>query len=110
MEIVRSAKHKKFIRTLPCCVSFSNPPSDPAHISKGSGRGIGIKASDDRIVPLNHTQHARQHNRGEVSFWNGYLDEAVILANELYRHTGDWKTCVSLILDFRRKYAIHNKK
>lgn len=105
MTVVRSKKHMKFIRTLPCCMSFNNPPSDPAHISKGSGRGVAIKADDSRIVPLNHELHARQHNVGEISFYGDALDDAIILADELYRHSGNWKTCVGLVLNFRRKHA-----
>lgn len=110
MKIVRDSQHRKFINSLPCCVSFHNPPSDAAHISKGSGRGIGIKASDSLVVPLFHEQHLRQHQIGEVSFWGDMLDEAKILSASLYQVSGDWGQGVKLVLNFRRKYALHNKK
>ena len=111
MSVTRDKKHLKFIRGLPCCMSSSNAPSDPAHISKGSGRGIGIKAGDDCIVPLSHEEHMKQHRIGEVSYWGDKLEDAQLLAKQLYNSSGDWKTCVGLILDFRRKYAsLCNKK
>ena len=110
MKIVRDRQHRKFINSLPSCSSFHNPPSDAAHISIGSGRGIGIKASDELIVPLSHTEHLRQHQIGELSFWGDMLEDAQMLARNLYQVSGDWGQGVKLVLDFRRKYALHNKK
>lgn len=91
--------HKKFIRSLPCCNCRANPPTECAHIRKGTGGGIGLKPDDKWTVPLCHDCHAKQHQVGEVSFWND-LDKAKWLAMELKAVSGDWKSGVTKVLRF----------
>lgn len=101
--MIRDKAHLKFLRGLPCCMSSNNAPSDPAHISKNSGRGIGIKASDIRAVPLTHIEHLKQHQVGEITYWGDKLEDAILLGENLYRVSGNWEKAVRLILEFRRK-------
>lgn len=96
--------HLKWVKTLPCLICGVSP-CDPAHISKGSGSGMGRKADDNRVVPLCREHHIKQGNIGEVSFWYEYggWEFALRLAKELHNNTEDFNTCVKLIRAWRRK-------
>lgn len=71
MEIIRSEKHKAFIRELPCAVGGKGcyGPIEAAHVRMGSDGGVGMKPSDCYIVPLCNKHHAAQHTTSEMNFW-----------------------------------------
>jgi len=96
--MIRSPKHLKFIRSLPC-VRCRHGETQAAHIRKGTGGGKAIKPSDKFTVPLCHSCHDTQHNRGEVSFW-GDVERAVKLAEDLYAVSGNWEKACGLIVRF----------
>ena len=98
---IRDRKHLDWIRTLPCCRTGTPPPSDPAHISKFNGKGMGCKVSDSNAVPLAHEQHRRQHSIGEISFWQDDLERARHLAWDLYAISGDTEKALALLTRFR---------
>ncbi len=56
------------VREQPCIVTGATP-CDPAHVRWGLGGGMGLKPEDNRVVPLVHELHARQHQIGELRFW-----------------------------------------
>lgn len=90
--VVHDRKYLDWIREQPCVLSGQSP-SDPAHIRIGGGGGMGMKPSDDRVLPLAHHLHAEQHQVGELTFWRDafamndrLLIEAIIaMAEKRYR-------------------------
>jgi len=98
------SKHLDFIRTLPCCLTWTLRNIEAAHIRKYAGGGTGIKPKDNFVVPLNTELHALQHSMGELSFWENYggVWKAQELSNALYDVSGDRQKAVKLIMGFRR--------
>jgi hypothetical protein len=92
--IIRDDKWLKHVRqNMQCCIS-GQPYPDPAHIRTGGDGGMGLKPSDNLILPLNHGLHSQQHNIGEAPFYRMYLPKMNDLslmffvrsgAKELYR-------------------------
>lgn len=107
--IIRDAKHRKFINSLPCCSCFNNPLSECSHIRRNHDGGTSIKPSDNLSVPQCH----RCHDKVDYIITRENTDDFKTLAKSLYQVSGDWKQGVKLVLDFRRKYAtrkIHNQE
>lgn len=100
---VQSEKHRKFISTLPCCVSGLQGHTQCAHIRSGQQAGLGRKPSDDRCVPLAWQQHSIQHQVGEEKYWskNGSIERALELAKSLYDATGNHKLANEALIAFR---------
>ena len=101
---MRSDKHLKFIRSLPCCVCRAKPPSEAAHIRLGSDGGMGLKPSDKFTVPLCHMCHSRQHQTGERTFW-GNMEFILIQALALYAVSGDWEKGVKICMRIARNVS-----
>lgn len=72
---VRNDRYLAWLRTLPCCISGKNPPSDAAHIRSGSIKynkrptGGSEKASDRWALPLSREVHAELHSMNELAFF-----------------------------------------
>jgi hypothetical protein len=80
-----SEKYRRWIASLPCCVSGVEG-TQAAHIRSGTGGGMGFKPSDAWCVPLSPEQHRIQHEIGETTFWALYggIQAAKQLAQDLY--------------------------
>ena len=50
-----------WVRSLSCCVTWSDAPSDPHHIISHGVGGMGTKASDLFLMPLAHPVHQELH-------------------------------------------------
>lgn len=100
---VRNKAHLKFIRSLPCLYSGGSP-TEACHIRLGSHTGMGQKPGDDLTVPYTHEVHMRQH-QGEKTFYRNEegLLKARELAGLLYHYTGDFQTCLGLLIHYRGK-------
>jgi len=60
---------RQWIKTLPCYVSnCANRDIDPAHIRTAQNSGMGMKPSDEWLIPL-----CRHHHR-DVQHQHGYTD------------------------------------
>lgn len=60
----------RFIRSLPCVV-YGTPPPSHAHHEVGGGRGKGQKAPDRRTIPLSPRAHDEFHaGRGFCKGWS----------------------------------------
>lgn len=79
---------------MPCVATGqSHDPCDPAHIRAGLSGGVGMKPSDDLVLPLSHAAHMEQHHIGERPFWlkvmqrdSHFMMECVkAYARQLYR-------------------------
>lgn len=105
-EIVRDTKHRKYISQLPCCSCFVNPPCDCSHIRRNHDGGVGIKPSDCLCVP----QCRNCHSKVDFIITKDKAEDFKQLAKSLYAISGDWGQGVKLVLDFRKRNALYNKK
>ena len=97
-------KHRRFIASLPCCVTMLEGSTQCAHIRHNTGGGVGMKPEDRWCVPLSYQEHARQHEMGEVNFWGDSLEDAKQLALDLWKNTGDEYTAMGLIRKFHDRH------
>ena len=105
---IRDNKHLRFVASLPCAVT-GRGDVQAAHISHGRN-SMGMKAGDNRTVPLNFEVHARQHSLGsEIFFWDQYggIEYAILLAESLYANTGNRENCLDLIKKFRMREGLY---
>jgi hypothetical protein len=79
----RSQAHLSFVRKHACANCGSMVNIEAAHVRLGSGTGIGQKPDDFRAVGLcggPNGCHAKQHQQGEETFWQGRDVESLISA------------------------------
>lgn len=100
---IRDDKHRRWIASLPCCVSGVIGRTQCAHIRTGNQSGLGLKSSDSCCVPLSVEEHARQHSVSERNYWGKNLESAQELSNALFLCTGDDFEAHKLIARFRKK-------
>jgi hypothetical protein len=94
-------KHRRFIASLPCCVTGLEKSSQCAHIRSGTGGGMGYKPDDTWCVPLCFLEHDKQHRIGERLYWGEGLELAKKLAKGLHKFTGNERVARKLIRKFR---------
>ncbi len=94
---LRNRRYLDWLRTQPCIVTgmYGNEFNavDPAHIRANGSGGMGVKPADDLALPLLHSEHVRQHQIGEITYWldtfsvnPGLMMEAVqALARQKYQ-------------------------
>ena len=95
----RFPKHRAFISLLNCAACGAPAPSECAHVRMGhfdgaivpqSERGgTGLKPADTWIVPLCRHCHHDQHQFGERTFWTTQGQNPLLLAQSLWRNTGN---------------------
>jgi hypothetical protein len=97
---IRDEKHRRFIASLPCCVT-GHTDVQCAHVSEGK-RSIGLKSGDNFCLPLSVNEHRIQHEIGELTYWShfGGIDRAKKLANDLYKVSGDTDAALALLENF----------
>lgn len=78
----RNPEYRTWISTMPCsqCGKKTEGGNHPHHEAEKGGRGCGIKASDNDILPLCAHCHHLRHAIGAKSFWKD-RDLAVIKNN-----------------------------
>ena len=98
---IRDKKHRKWIASLPCCVS-GRTETQAAHI-RDQCFSAGMKPGDDLCIPLDYKEHALQHKIGEKLYWqpHGGIDKAKQLAKDLYAIRGDTDKAMMLIVRFK---------
>lgn len=66
---------------------------------------MGLKPSDDRVVPLCATCHHTQHTKGEPAFWADVpIRDPLAVAHALYQNSGDEAKAYSLL--FRERLYV----
>ena len=100
---IKDEKHRKFVASLPCCVSGEVGQSQACHIRTGNLCGMGLKPSDAHIVPLSWKEHKRQHEIGEKAYWGRKLEYAKELASALFLCTGNYDMAAILLARFSKK-------
>ena len=108
----RDPKYLALVRQMPCCACEALPPSDPAHIRKGSNAGMGQKPPDDRVVPLCRACHSKQHSIGELRFWYpfGGHEFAAVFAKKLYRLRDLEQEMLLEIIEFRGEKNVQDSE
>ena len=74
----QSQRHRNHVRGHACVMCDAEAPIEVAHIRLGTDGGMGKKPSDYFTVSLCKDCHARQHEVGERTFWQG-KDVAAIM-------------------------------
>jgi hypothetical protein len=98
---IRDEKHRRFIASLPCCVTGLEGETQCAHVSEGR-HSIGMKSGDNNCLPLSVDEHRIQHEIGEQNYWFSFggLAKAKRLANNLYDVSGDMDAALALLESF----------
>lgn len=70
-------RHRKFIRSLQCCIAICRSDSmglrtECAHVRHETDGGAGLRPSDWWTLPLCFFHHAEQHAIGEPAFEKRY--------------------------------------
>ncbi len=100
---IKDTKHLRFVASLPCCVTGMEGQSQACHIRANTGGGMGLKPSDNFVVPLTWAEHSRQHQIGEVEYWGLRLHEVKNLANALYIKSGNREYALMLLERFKKQ-------
>lgn len=76
LDILRDKKWKNSFKEegRHFCILTGAPMPDGAHIRHG-WFAAGLKPPDNRILPLAHHMHMKQHSIGELKFWIKHFDE-----------------------------------
>ena len=87
-------RHQAFIRSLPCLSCGKRAPSECAQV--GMLAGLGLRGTDYYLVPLcgpvtvwQNCCHSRKHYRGAARFWSELGIDALGVARQLWRVSGD---------------------
>lgn len=101
-RFLRSEKYRRFIASLPCAVTGSIGNSQCAHIRSGV-YAMGMKPSDSLCLPLHWREHKRQHDIGEVKFYEPYggVENAKTLARILSENWENEEFCILMMNKFR---------
>lgn len=99
---IRSKKHLRFVASLPSCVSGVQGMTQACHIRNGC-YSMGLKPSDNLVVPLTYLEHKTQHEMSEVEFWEvfGGIEKAKKLANDLYNVSGNTEAALDILARWR---------
>ncbi|MBR1301765.1 ERF family protein [Bradyrhizobium sp. AUGA SZCCT0042] len=84
---LRDKQHLRFVAKQPCLVC-GREPSDPHHLRFAQSRGIGLKVSDEFVVPLCRAHHRELHQAGkEIDWWTKTGIEPIGIARKLWLET-----------------------
>jgi hypothetical protein len=88
---LRDKAHLRFVASQPCLVC-GRLPSDPHHLRFAQPRAIGLKVSDEFVVPLCRGHHRQLHQAGdELAWWRRLKIDALPVARQLWEETGSSK-------------------
>jgi Rad52/22 family double-strand break repair protein len=84
---LRDKAHLQFVASQACLVC-GRQPSDPHHLRFTQPRAIGLKVSDEFVVPLCRGHHRQLHQAGnELAWWKGLRIDALSIARQLWQQT-----------------------
>jgi hypothetical protein len=86
---IRDRDHIRYVTKQPCLIC-GRRPSDPHHLRFAQNRALGLKVSDEFVVPLCRGHHREAHRCGDEAAWWGHvgvnpMDAARILWLETHR-------------------------
>ena len=89
----RDKAHLRFVGSQPCLVC-GRQPSDPHHLQFAQPRALGLKTSDEFVVPLCRSHHRQLHQAGnEVAWWEDLDINALEIAKSLWVKSGKAAAC-----------------
>jgi len=84
---LRDKAHLQFVASQPCLVC-GRQPSDPHHLRFAQPRAIGLKVSDEFVVPLCRGHHRQLHQAGnEMAWWKGLKIDPLTTARQFWEQT-----------------------
>jgi len=84
---LRDKAHLQFVASEPCLVC-GRQPSDPHHLGFAQPRAIGLKVSDEFVVPLCRGHHRQLHQAGnELAWWKGLKIDPLQMARQFWEQT-----------------------
>lgn len=98
--------HSKFIASLGMCAAQKlhgincDDAIQSCHVR--SGFYCMSRKPEKRELPMCSSHHIRQHSIGEEPFWGDFLDDAILLCEELWGVSGDLEGGQWLVTDFVR--------
>jgi DNA recombination protein Rad52 len=84
---IRDKAHLRFVASEPCLLC-SKAPSDPHHLRFAQPRALGMKVSDEFVVPLCREHHQQLHQAGnELAWWHDMGIDPLPIAKDLWNET-----------------------
>jgi hypothetical protein len=82
---IRSRTHLRFVARQPCLIC-GRAPSHAHHVRYAQSRGLGLKVSDEFVVPLCAIHHAENHATGnERRWWQERKIDPLAVASALWQ-------------------------
>lgn len=83
---VKDEKHLANVRQMPCCCCGAPSPSQPHHLRRAPGTGMGLKAGDNWVIPLCYLCHDEIHHVSgdEIGFLEDHGVDGIALARNLW--------------------------
>jgi hypothetical protein len=97
-----SRAHLARVRQLSCCVCGVNAPSTVHHAKATGERGIGLRSTDQHVVPMCwpcHDEVERAGSKNEISWFRSRGVNALALARALYGATSRGRNAMQAIVD-----------
>lgn len=84
---IRDRNHLKFVTTQ-LCLKCARWPSDAHHVTFAQPRAMGMKVSDEFVVPLCRLHHREVHHaRNELAWWRDLKIDPIDVANKLWQES-----------------------
>ena len=67
---LQDRSHLEYVASLPCCIpTCRKTPVQVHHILRGVIRGTGLRAGDDKVLPLCFECHRKLHDYGDETWF-----------------------------------------
>ena len=84
---IRDRNHLKFVSNQ-LCLKCARWPSDAHHVTFAQPRAMGMKVSDEYVVPLCRLHHREVHHaRNELAWWRDLKIDPIEVANRLWQES-----------------------
>jgi hypothetical protein len=84
---IRCKEHLRYVASQPCVIC-GRLPSHPHHVRYAQSRGIGLKVSDEFVVPLCAIHHPQLHQTTkERKWWQERKIDPLMIADALWRES-----------------------
>lgn len=84
---IRDRNHLKFVSNQ-LCLKCARWPSDAHHVTFAQPRAMGMKVSDEFVVPLCRLHHREVHHaRNELAWWRDLKIDPIEVANRLWQES-----------------------
>lgn len=103
---IRSEKHRRFVASLPCCISGRDEATQGHHLLRVPEKCMGRRAGDNWIIPLHHEMHTALHRSGdETAFLAIYDIGGPALAKALWNASGNYELACAILRGLQQEKA-----